>query len=385
MRIPSGWRGPAGISSWAESASSIMSNCAALAWACLVGALARRVVGRPARAGPCAVRRPASAGNASAPLHPDRDVESVAAVGAKNHGARMCQAEVTTLTWRTPPRASSNGSERVAFLGRVAAGHHRAGTGLPDSRPRQRICSALREPAGRRVAREQDGPRGRPAYQLLGALLAFSSDSCEIRCSVLRPGQRWPSTIATWSPARLAAPGTREARRRVAEHREAGVGAQERCRCGWVRRSDQGRVHAVGVLGTGGEQQELTAPQQPRKVAVQAFAGVEPSTARSAGPRAAAATASRPRAGGTGRRAAAVARAAGCPSARRRGARPCAASAHTTGAVVIGGALPAPRRRSGSCGSHRRLAGAWPRRPEARRADRTRRAHRVARNPTMSR
>jgi hypothetical protein len=36
------------------------------------------------------------------------------------------------------------------------------------------------------------------------------------------------------------------------------------------------RVQTVGMLGTGGQQQQLAAPQQPRKLVSQVLGGVEP-------------------------------------------------------------------------------------------------------------
>ena len=61
------------------------------------------------------------------------------------YGARTCQAEVTTVTSRMPPSASTIGSEQAALPAVLRPATSSSG-GTPGSRHAARICSASESP-----------------------------------------------------------------------------------------------------------------------------------------------------------------------------------------------------------------------------------------------
>src|SRR3954463_14293866 len=95
--------------------------------------------------------------------------------GANMYGARTCHADVTTVTSRMPPSASTIGSVHAA-LPAVLRPATSSTAGTPGSRPatplRPPPQSPPGEPAGRCVAREDRGARRPPLGHPLGALHA---------------------------------------------------------------------------------------------------------------------------------------------------------------------------------------------------------------------
>ena len=86
------------------------------------------------------------------------------------------------------------------------------------------------------------------------------SDSREIRCSWLKPGSRWPRTTHDVVAVRDVAQRAR--RRRVADQREARMGAQQRRGEALPGAPSEHRAQRLGLAGAGDEHQQLAGGEQ---------------------------------------------------------------------------------------------------------------------------
>ena len=174
------------------------------------------------------------------------------------YGARRCHAEVTTVTSRTPPSASTIGSEHAAFPA-VLRPATSSSAGTPGRRHAARICSASDSPPVE-VYPVSTTARVRRRWATHSARWTRPSDSREMRCSWLKAG----IAVAEHHEDVIPAGGATQhlGRGCVADQGETRMRAQQRGREAGAGRREEHRPQRLGLARTRDEHQQFAGGQQ---------------------------------------------------------------------------------------------------------------------------